>query len=121
MTNERSLYERLGGTAGITAIASDLVENHVRNPTLSPRFAPLDPEKLKKGAAEFFIAGTGGPDVYRGKDMLSVHAGMNASPAEYMAALDDALAALDNNGVGRREQEEVLFVLFSFRKDILGR
>ena len=61
-------------------------------------------------AANFFIAVTGGPDVYRGKDMRSVHAGMNASAVEYMAALDDALAALESNGVGQREQEEVLFV-----------
>lgn len=115
-----SLYERLGGTQGITAIASDLVDNHMNNPILAPRFSPLDPERLKAGAASFFIAGTGGPDVYRGKDMKAIHAGMNASPAEYMAALDDALAALTKNEVGQREQEEVLFVLFSFRGDILG-
>lgn len=118
--NNQSLYERLGGTEGITSIASDLVDNHLKNPALAPRFAPLDADKLKQGAATFFIAGTGGPDVYRGKDMRSVHAGMNASAVEYMAALDDAMAALEKNDVGQREREEVLFVLFSFRQDILA-
>jgi hemoglobin len=36
-----------------------------------------------------------------------------------MAILDDALEALAKNGVGQREQEEVLFVLYSMRGDIL--
>ena len=34
-----NLYERLGGTEGITAIANDLVELHVANPRIAPRYA----------------------------------------------------------------------------------
>ena len=34
-----SLYERLGGTEGITTIASDLVDIHLENPRISPRYA----------------------------------------------------------------------------------
>lgn len=52
-----SLYERLGGTEGITQIASDLVELHIANPEIAPRFSNSDPNKLKNGAATFFIAG----------------------------------------------------------------
>ena len=114
-----SLYERLGGTDGINAIASDLVDNHLSNPAINARFENADPEKLKKGAATFFISGTGGPSCYEGKDMMSVHKNMNISAAEYMAALDDALNALDQNNIGQREKEEVLFILHSFRKEIL--
>ncbi|MBL4608940.1 MAG: group 1 truncated hemoglobin [Pseudomonadales bacterium] len=114
-----SLYKRLGGTPGINAIANDLVDNHLSNPTISTRFTNADPEKLKKGAATFFITGTGGAACYEGKDMTSVHKNMNISAVEYMAALDDALDALDNNNVGQREKEEVLFILHSFRKEIM--
>lgn len=51
--------------------------------------------------------------------MLSAHKAMNIDHAEFMAVLDDAMAALDKNGIGRREQEEVLFVLYSMRGNIV--
>lgn len=115
----QSLYERLGGTEGITQIADDLVENHLANPLISPRFAQADKVVLKNGAATFFIAGTGGPDVYKGKDMAATHKGMNISGSEFLALLDDAMGALIKNNIGQREQEEVLFVLYSMRADVL--
>lgn len=114
-----SLYERLGGTEGITRIASDVVDNHVSNPAIAARFAKSNIPALKNAAATFFIAGTGGPNVYKGKDMLSAHKGMNISAMEFMAVLDDSLAALNKNNVGQREQEEVLFTLYSMRSQIV--
>jgi len=115
-----SLYERLGGTEGITRIANDLVDTHMANPRISPRFAQSDVAMLKNGAATFFIAGTGGPGVYQGQDMLETHRGMNISGDEFLAVLDDALEALDKNGVGQREKEEVLFVFYSMKSVVVG-
>lgn len=114
-----SLYERLGGTAGITKIAHDVVDKHLTNKTIATRFANSDLTKLKNAAATFFISGTGGPSVYKGKDMLAAHKGMNIATGEFMAVLDDALAALAENNIGQREQEEVLFVLYSMRSHIV--
>jgi hemoglobin len=114
-----SLYERLGGTDGITRIANDVVDNHVANKTIATRFAETDIPALKNAAATFFIVGTGGPDVYKGKDLLTAHKGMNISAAEFMAVLDDALSALEKNNIGQREQEEVLFALYSMRSQVV--
>jgi|TARA_B110000305_G_C19184642_1_gene513667 hemoglobin len=114
-----SLFERLGGNAGISAIANDLVDNHLTNAAIKTRFAGSDIPALKKTAATFMIAGTGGENAYKGKDMLSAHKGMNISALEFMAVLDDALLALTKNKVGQREQEEVLFILHSMRADIV--
>ena len=115
----KSLFERLGGTAGITNIANDVIDNHLANKSIATRFAKSDVSKLKNAAATFFIAGTGGPDVYKGKDLLAAHQGMNISAIEFMSVLDDALAALKKNNVDQREQEEVLFVLYSMRSQIV--
>ena len=114
-----SLYERLGGTEKITQIAHDIVDNHLANPAISTRFADGNIKALKHGAATFFIAGTGGPSVYEGKDMLATHKGMNISALEFNAVLDDALSAMDKNEIGQREQEEVLFILYSMRNEIV--
>ena len=62
----RSLYERLGASEGITRIANDVVDNHFANPLIGTRFASADRDGLKRAATTFFIAGTGGPDVYEG-------------------------------------------------------
>lgn len=114
-----SLYERLGGTEGIESIAKDLVANHLANPRISARYTS-DPKALANGAATFFIQGTGGPAVYEGDDMPTVHRSMNIDNDEFVAVLDDAMAALDSNDIGQREKEEVLFVLYSMKDDIVG-
>ncbi len=115
-----SLYERLGGTEGITKIASDLVDIHLVNPDIAPRFANFDPDELKKGAATFFISGTGGPQVYEGRNMLEAHKGLNVSSHEFLSTLGDVMKALQKNNVPQREQEEVLFAVYSMKPDIVG-
>ena len=98
----QTLFERLGGTEGITNISNDVVDNHLANKSIATRFANSDVSKLKNAAATFFISGTGGPNVYKGKDMLAAHKGMNISAAEFVSVLDDALSALNkNNGSSR--------------------
>ena len=114
-----SLFERLGSEQGIRAIANDLVDLHTQNPQISARFAGSDLSALKDAAATFFITGTGGPDVYRGEDMLTAHRGMNISDAEFLAVLNDALEALSRNGIGQREQEEALFILYSLKDSVM--
>ena len=114
-----SLYERLGETPGIESIAKDLVANHLKNPKVSSRYTS-DAKDIANGAATFFIQGTGGPAVYKGDDMPTVHRAMNISSEEFLAVLDDAMAALDSNNIGQREKEEVLMVLYSMKDDIVG-
>ena len=114
-----SLFDRLGGAPGINRITNDLVDNHLRNPTIAARFVASDAPRMKALAAAFVITGTGGPACYQGKEMRAAHAGMNISDAEFMAVVDDAMQALDNNGVGQREKEEILFILYSLRPDVV--
>lgn len=114
-----SLFERLGGIEGITHIANDVIDNHLANKSIATRFSNSDIPKIKNAAATFFISGTGGPNVYKGKDMLAAHKGMNISATEFMSVLDDALSALKKNNIEQREQEEVLFVLYSMHSQIV--
>ena len=116
---QESLYERLGGSEVIKQISSDVVDNHMANPHISTRFTASNLDKLKQTVTDFFITGTGGPNLYQGKDMLAAHKGMNIAASEFMSVLDDALAALGKNNIAQREQEEVLFILYSMRSDIV--
>lgn len=115
-----TLFERLGGPENVQKIANSLVDNHLKNPVIKTRFRNIDVEPTKLVVAQFISTGTGGPKNYNGQDMLSIHQGMNASPTEFMAVLDDALEALSKNDVGQREQEEMLYILYSMRSDIVS-
>ncbi len=115
----KSLYERLGGSEAITNISSDLVDIHMANPRIAARYADSDPVKVKHQVATFFIAGTGGPNDYDGQEMRAAHTGMNIDNDEFVAVLDDALQALEMHNVGQREKEEVLYVLYSMKSDIV--
>jgi len=44
---------------------------------------------------------------------------MSIDEAELVAAIDDALAALDKNGIDQREKEEVLFILYSLKPEVV--
>ena len=99
-----TLFDRLGGEENIKKISNDLVEMHLINPKFKSRFNDSKPSALKKAVSDFFIMGSGGPNNYKGKDMLSAHKGMNISDNEYMAAVDDVMKALSQNGIQDAEK-----------------
>lgn len=121
-----SLYKRLGATKGIAAIVDDVVEAHLNNPTIKTRFLPYleHPEQveiIKKHTVEFFAAGSGGPLLYTGRDMPTAHTGMNISPAEYMAAMDDVMTVLDKHQIDEASKRETLSILWSLKEMIIGK
>jgi hemoglobin len=120
-TMAESLYERLGGSEGVTQIASDALDNHLANPRIKARYETLDNlEAVRQGAANFFISATGGPDVYKGKNMLETHKGMNIDATEFLAVVDDIFDSLEKNQIAAPEQAEVLYALYGLRREIIG-
>lgn len=119
-----SLFERLGGSSGIGALVNDIVALHMDNPVIRARFRPyLDtPEKLavtKQHLCAFLEAGSGGNAQYTGRSMPDAHRGMNINEAEYMAALDDILAALRKHDIDEQTQKDVLAIAYSLKSEIL--
>ena len=121
-----TLYERLGGSEGISRIVDDAIEEHMSNPAVNARFLPLkeEPERLKvikQHTIEFFSSGSGGPPEYNGQDMETAHKGMNISHDEYMHVIDDVLAALDKNDINDEAKKDVLYILWSLKGMILSK
>lgn len=119
-----SLYERLGGAAGISTLVDDVVAAHLNNPAIKARFLPYldDPDTLaavKRHTCDFFGMGSGGPEQYAGRSMPDAHRGMNISETEYMAAIDDILGALDKNNVDAQSRGEVLAIAYSLKDGIM--
>jgi hemoglobin len=115
-----TLYSRLGGVDGITRLVSDVVDAHLDNPVVQTRFANVkDMAHAKRMTVEFFCAGSGGPETYTGRDMLTTHKGMNISEQEFLAVVDDIMGAMNKNGVGEDEKKDVLSILYSLKGQVI--
>ena len=115
-----SLYERLGRKEGITRITRDLIGLHLANPMVKTRYENVgDMERVERRVIEFFCAGAGGPETYTGKDMVATHKGMNVSEQEFVAVIDDAMAALEKNGIDAPTRGEVLGILWSLKSEVI--
>jgi hemoglobin len=115
-----TLYRRLGGAEGIARIVDDVMAAHLQNPIVKTRFENIkDLERAKRMAREFFCAGSGGPEPYTGRDMLSTHKGMNISEQEYLAVMDDIVGAMTKHNVDEATKGEVVAILYSLKGNII--
>lgn len=115
-----NLYERLGGEERITRLAKDVVEAHYKNPLIKARFEQIENRgKFEQNVADFFCAGSGGPQPYKGKEVLAAHRHMNISEQELVAAIDDIMGAMTKNGYEQAEKNDVLAILYSLKGDVV--
>lgn len=120
MSATTTLYDRLGRRDGITRITRAMIQNHLANPLISSRYSQIkDMDRVERNAIDFFCAGSGGPETYAGKDMVSTHRGMNISEQEFVAVLDDVMAALQSCDVDAPVRGEVLAILWSLKPEVM--
>ncbi len=122
---EESLNSRLGGEDGISAIVEDIVAAHLANPTIKDSFAHLEnnPEQMsvfKQHVKDFFGAGTGGNVAYSGRDMPTAHKGLNISGIEFIEGVSDIMMVLDKHNIDEESKKDVLYILFSFRNQVIS-
>ena len=124
----KSLYDRLGGEAAITAVVADFVGRAASDPAVNfvrkgtarewnP--SPENVAKLKKHLTQFLCSVTGGPQVYEGRDMVTVHKGMEISDAEFNAIAADLQASLMAFNVPQKEQDELMAIAATTRGQIV--
>jgi hemoglobin len=118
-----SLYKQLGGREGIALVVDDFTANVVADDRINARFKALKPEqvaKLKSNLADQICDATGGPCAYVGRDMKTVHKGMNVTEAEWNATVEALVKALDKNNVPAGAKNALLGTLAPMKPDIVG-
>jgi hemoglobin len=116
---QRSLFERLGGSEAITAVVDDFVARCAGDSRINSKFARTDIPRLKKMLADQVSAATGGPATYTGRDMKRTHDGMGVTGGEFEALVEDLLSTLDTLSVPGAEQQELIGILAPLRVDIV--
>jgi hemoglobin len=115
----RSLYERLGGKPAITAVVDQFVANVAADKRINGRFATTDLPRLKGHLVDQVCSATGGPCMYRGRDMVATHQGMGITNDDFSALVQDLVAALDKFKVPAQEKTELLALLGPMKKEIV--
>jgi hemoglobin len=135
-----TLFERLGGEDGITAIINDFLPRALQDPRVNwnrkgiksgglfNREAknavmwnptPENIAALEKHLVQFLALATGGPAHYEGGEMKPAHQDMKISNPEFDAAVGDLKASLDKLQIPDKEQKELLAIVESTRPQIV--
>jgi hemoglobin len=121
-----SLYERLGGINAVSAVVDQFLVNVVADNRINASFSATVANEyrttlLRNNLIDQICAGAGGPCVYKGKNMLEAHRGMNITDAQFNALVEDLVAALNTFNVKEKEQQDLLAILGPMKSDIVGR
>jgi len=130
-----TLFDRLGGEAGISNIVVDFTPRALQDPrvnwerkdtkssrtlfhrerSVTWRATPENVEQLQRHVVQFLSLATGGPAHYDGKEMKSAHADLHITNPEFDAAIGDLKASLDKGQIPNKEQKELLAIVESTR------
>jgi truncated hemoglobin YjbI len=124
----KSLYDRLGGEGAVKVVVHDFVGRAANDPKVNFfrkgtgkewKPGPGDVEHLEAQLVALIGQLTGGPQKYNGKAMKPLHAGMKITSAEFDAAAQDLIAALNAAGVKPADRDELVGIVASTKKDIV--
>ncbi len=114
-----ALFQGLGGKPGIHKIVGTLVPMLLADPRLKESFTDIDMKNLALRLEEQFCVLGGGPCIYKGKDMVEIHDGLNITNAQFNALAEDLQLAMERNGVPSRVQNQLMAKLAPMQRGIV--
>ena len=122
MAETETIYDRVGGYAGFTNIATDILALHHANPVLERRYgvSPKGDEELIKLVTELLCSVTGGGETYTGMNMHDAHNGMNINHEEFLEVLADISKALQKNNVSQADHDAIMNLNFGLKDEVLA-
>jgi|SRR5688572_1110453 len=121
-SQEKSLYDRVGGYNALAAVVDDFIVRLVTDKQFEKFFIGQSNDskkRIRQHILDQFCAATGGPCVYTGREMKTSHAGLGITNAEWDAAAKHLVASLDKFKVPEKEKGEILSFVTSLKKDIV--
>jgi hemoglobin len=125
-SEQRSLYDRLGGVYSIATVVDDFIDRIMvdprlnANPLVDEAHHRVPPAGFKYLVTEMVCWATGGPQKYTGKSMAESHELLKITSREWEAFLDDFQQTLNKFKVPDKEQSELTAIVNSTRSDIVG-
>ena len=121
------LYNRVGEQK-LRAVVNDTVDMSAKDPKVALDRAgkaagwsatPQNVKEFKDKLFQFVAAATGGPQIYKGEDMVTAHKGMNITGEQFEAMMAHLKAAMDKHGVAADAQRDLMQVFNGTRGAIV--
>ncbi len=116
-----SLYQQLGGQTGITRIVEDMLLRAAADVRIKQHFVEVDIVRVRDKLVEQLCELSGGPCTYSGDSMEESHTGLHISRSDFNALVELLQAAMDQQGVSVRAQNQLLAHLAPMRGEIIER
>lgn len=120
MIPESTLYERIGGEAGIKELILAFYVKVLADPELGPFFRDSSIEKLHSMQREFFAMALGGPVRYTGRSLAHVHHGRGITMSHFARFTGHLVETLRDIGVGREDTDAVIARIEVFANEVTG-
>lgn len=120
--SQESLYKRLGGYDAIAAVTDDFIMRLVTHKDLTRFFGGNSDDskkKIRQHVVDFLCNAAGGPCLYIGRTMKDSHKGLKIAEKDWQIAGGLLVESLNKFRVPQKEQEEVLGLVNSVKKDIV--
>ncbi len=78
-------------------------------------------KKMRQLIVDFICEATGGPCKYTGRDMKTVHTGLNITESDWQISVKRLTATLDKFKVPQKEKQDVFEAVSGLKLDIVER
>jgi hemoglobin len=122
LVNQQILYERLGGYDAIAAVVDALMVRIKDDDKLRRFYDHRGADGIAREQqlfVDYLCAATGGPMVYTGRDMKTLHAGMRLDEEDWRRGMAHLTATMDEFEVPEQEQGEVMSFHETLKSDIV--
>jgi hemoglobin len=119
LAQDDATFQGLGGKPGIKKIVDTLLPIVLADRRIKDSFQDIDMKHLGMRLEEQFCMLSGGPCVYKGKDMTEIHDGLNITNAQFNALAEDLQIAMERNGVPSRIQNKLVAKLAPMQRGIV--
>jgi hemoglobin len=115
------VYQGLGQKQGIVQLVDTFVALLQADSRVGSSFEEADIPHLKEKLAEQFCVLAGGPCRYGGKEMATIHDGLDITTAQFYALVEDLQIAMERHGIASRIQNKLLADLAPMQRDVVTR
>ncbi len=115
-----SLYEKVGGKAGVEALVYEFYGRVMQDPDLAPYFEKTAFDKLRVMQVEFFTMALDGPAEYRGRSLGAAHHGRGITTGALTRFVGHLMATLQTKGVSEADTEAIIDRINRRSNEVLG-
>lgn len=118
--SSETLYDRLGGYDGISAVVEEFYDALLADADIGPLFATADMAELRRTQTDFLCEAAGGPERYDGPPVREAHAHVPFTPGHIQRAVALLYGALDAFDVPDADADAVVGAVAAFEQDLLA-